>query len=119
MNYDAKQRIVQELVPGKQVSLAHIIANPDKSILAALKLDMGNEMDSTSIGVLTVTPPQTAIILADIAVKSAGVRIAHLDCYESGSLMVAGTVSQVKSSVGAVLTYVENRLGYEICDITQ
>ena len=27
---ETKQRIVQELVPGKQISLAHIIANPDK-----------------------------------------------------------------------------------------
>ena len=27
---DEKQRIVQELVPGKQISLAHIIANPDQ-----------------------------------------------------------------------------------------
>ena len=26
----AKQRIVQELVPGKQITLAHIIANPDR-----------------------------------------------------------------------------------------
>ena len=24
-----KQRIVQELVPGKQITLAHLIANPD------------------------------------------------------------------------------------------
>ena len=24
-----KQRIIQELVPGKQITLAHIIANPD------------------------------------------------------------------------------------------
>lgn len=26
---EQKQRIVQELVPGKQITLAHIIANPD------------------------------------------------------------------------------------------
>ena len=30
MSPEMKQRIVQELVPGKQISLAHIIANPDK-----------------------------------------------------------------------------------------
>ena len=28
--YNDKMRIVQELVPGKQITLAHIIANPDK-----------------------------------------------------------------------------------------
>ena len=27
---EIKQRIIQELVPGKQISLAHIIANPDQ-----------------------------------------------------------------------------------------
>ena len=29
MSPEMKQRIVQELVPGKQISLAHIIANPE------------------------------------------------------------------------------------------
>ena len=29
MELQDKMRIVQELVPGKQVTLAHIIANPD------------------------------------------------------------------------------------------
>ena len=33
MSPEMKQRIVQELVPGKQISLAHIIANPDKILL--------------------------------------------------------------------------------------
>ena len=33
------QRIVQELVPGKQISLAHIIANPDKVLYQKLGLD--------------------------------------------------------------------------------
>ena len=27
-----KQRIIQEFVPGKQVTLAHVIANPDSSL---------------------------------------------------------------------------------------
>ena len=26
---DGKARIIQELVPGKQITLAHVIANPD------------------------------------------------------------------------------------------
>ena len=29
MNMQDKMRIVQELVPGRQITLAHIIANPD------------------------------------------------------------------------------------------
>ena len=30
MEFHEKQRIIQEFVPGKQVTLAHVIANPDK-----------------------------------------------------------------------------------------
>ena len=29
LNNDGKARIIQELVPGKQITLAHVIANPD------------------------------------------------------------------------------------------
>ena len=31
--YDNKQRIVQEYVPGKQVTMAHLIANPDEDLI--------------------------------------------------------------------------------------
>ena len=31
-----KMRIVQELVPGKQITLAHVIANPDKILYKKL-----------------------------------------------------------------------------------
>ena len=31
-----KQRIIQEFVPGKQVTLAHVIANPDSSLYKKL-----------------------------------------------------------------------------------
>ena len=39
MSPEMKQRIVQELVPGKQISLAHIIANPDKILYTKLGLE--------------------------------------------------------------------------------
>ena len=31
-----KMRIVQELVPGRQITLAHVIANPDKQVTEVL-----------------------------------------------------------------------------------
>ncbi len=34
-----KARIIQELVPGKQITLAHIIANPDDILYKKLGLD--------------------------------------------------------------------------------
>ncbi|RRQ75829.1 propanediol utilization protein, partial [Streptomyces griseofuscus] len=34
-----KQRIVQEFVPGKQITLAHVIAAPDPDIYRRLGID--------------------------------------------------------------------------------
>lgn len=36
-----KMRIVQELVPGRQITLLHIIANPDPILYQKLGLDPG------------------------------------------------------------------------------
>ena len=35
---DGKERIIQEFVPGKQVTLAHVIANPDRNLYGKLGL---------------------------------------------------------------------------------
>lgn len=119
-NYDSekKQRIVQELVPGKQITLAHIIANPDGELYEKLGLDPKVELNRAAIGIMTVTPSETAIIMADIAIKSSGVALGFVDRF-SGSLIVTGTVSQVEASTTAILEYTENRLGYEVCSITR
>ena len=66
-----KQRIIQELVPGRQITLAHIIANPDQVLYEKLGLNPGVAYSKSAIGVLTVSPAETAIIMADIAIKSA------------------------------------------------
>ena len=112
-----KQRIIQELVPGRQVSLAHIIANPDKVLYA--RLGMGTADGITgAIGILTVSPAETAIIMGDIAIKSSGAGIAFLD-YTSGSLIVNGTVSEVEAAVQAVLEYVRTTLDFSVCPVTR
>ena len=51
--YDSekKQRIVQELVPGKQITLAHIIANPDGELYEKLGLDPKVELNRAAIGI--------------------------------------------------------------------
>ena len=118
--YDSekKQRIVQELVPGKQITLAHIIANPDGELYEKLGLDPKVELNRAAIGIMTVTPAETAIIMADIAIKSSGVDLGFVDRF-SGSLIVTGTVSQVEAPTTAILEYTENKLGYEVCSITR
>lgn len=118
MSAEVKQRIVQELVPGKQISLAHIIANPDKIMYEKLGLDPSVDYTKSAIGILTVSPSETAIIMGDIAVKSSGIDLGFVDRF-SGSLIITGTVSEVEASVNAILDYVGNTLGFAICPITR
>ncbi|MDO4307789.1 MAG: BMC domain-containing protein [Eubacteriales bacterium] len=115
---EAKQRIVQELVPGKQISLAHIIANPDQVLYTKLGLDPAVEYSRSAIGILTVSPAETAIIMGDIAIKSSGVELGFVDRF-SGSLIITGTVSEVEASVNAILDYVGEKLGFAVCPITR
>ena len=48
-----KQRTIQEYVPGKQVTLAQLIANPANDMCVKLGLD---EEKTNAIGILTITP---------------------------------------------------------------
>jgi len=113
-----KQRIVQELVPGKQITLAHIIANPDQALYQQLGLKIDISNGGQAIGVLTISPAETAIIIADIAIKSAGVRLGFLDRY-LGSLIITGTVSEVEAAIQAIIDYSDEKLSFAICDITR
>ncbi len=118
MNEEIKQRIVQELVPGKQISLAHIIANPDQVLYEKLGLNPKLDFSKSAIGVLTVSPAETAIIIADIAVKSSGIELGFVDRV-SGSLIITGTVSEVEASIQAIQRYVKEELLFEVCRITR
>lgn len=114
----SKQRIVQELVPGKQITLAHIIASPDKILYEKLGLDPSIDYARAAIGILTVSPAETAIIMADVAMKAAAIELGFVDRF-SGSLIISGTVSEVEASEQAILDYVKNALGYTVCEITR
>lgn len=118
MSPELKQRIVQELVPGKQITLAHIIANPDRILYEKLGLDPSIDYAKSAIGVLTVSPAETAIILADIAVKASAIELGFVDRF-SGSLIITGTVSEVEASTQAILDYADETLKYTVCAITR
>lgn len=111
-------RIVQELVPGKQITLAHIIANPDEILYRKLGLDPAVEYSKTAIGIVTVSPAETAIIIADIAIKSSGVELGFVDRF-SGTLIVTGTISDVQASLTALVDYCRDVLGFTVCPITK
>ena len=115
---DGKTRIIQEIVPGKQITIAHIIANPDEVLYIKLGLDPAGEYTKTAIGIITMTPAETAIIAGDIATKASGVELGFVDRF-SGTLIVTGTVSEVESAVRAVTEYAKEVLQFTVCDITK
>jgi ethanolamine utilization protein EutS len=118
LSLKGKTRIVQELVPGKQITIAHIIANPEKILYKKLGLDPNIDYSKSAIGVVTISPAETAIIIADIATKSSGAEIGFVDRF-SGTLIVTGTVSEVEASLRALCEYTRDVLGFTVCNITK
>ncbi len=118
MSLQEKLRIVQELVPGKQITIAHIIANPDDILYRKLGLDPAIEYSKTAIGIVTMSPAETAIIAGDIAMKSSGVELGFVDRF-SGTLIVTGNVSDVQASLTALVEYCKDVLGFTVCPITK
>ena len=111
-------RIIQEYVPGCQVTLAHIIASPDKLLFEKLGLDPRVDYGNAAIGITTVTPSETAVIMADVGMKASGITLGCVDRF-SGSLIVTGTVSEVEASIEAMVDYVQQKLGHTVCPITK
>ena len=111
-------RIVQELVPGKQITLAHIIANPDDILYQKLGLNPAVDYAKAAIGILTMSPSETAIIAGDLAIKTAGVDLGFVDRF-SGTLIVTGRVSEVEAALKAIVDYARDVLGFTICPLTR
>lgn len=118
LSTEGKTRIVQELVPGKQITIAHLIANPDRILYEKLGLDPRVDYSKSAIGILTISPAETAVIAADIAIKAAGVELGFVDRF-SGTLIVTGSVSETEASLKAVLEYTNEKMGFAVCDMTK
>lgn len=115
MYEEQKQRIIQEIVPGKQVTMAHLIANPNPYLYKKLGV-IGNPQGA--IGILTITPHEAAIIGADVATKAASVDIIFVDRF-NGSLVINGTVADVEAAMKDVLNVLENLLHFAPAVITK
>ncbi len=115
---EAKHRIVQELVPGKEITIAHLIANPDADLYIKLGLNPKIDYAKSAIGLMTISPAETAVIAADVSMKAAGVELGFVDRF-SGTLIVTGTISETEAALQAVLDYTEKKMGFKVCDITR
>ncbi len=112
---EKKQRVIQEYVPGRQLTLAHIIANPQKDL--AKKIGLSNN-EVNAIGILTITPGEAAIIAADLATKSANIEIGFVDRF-SGSVVINGDVSSIEAAVTDIMEYFRDTLRFSVTEITR
>lgn len=106
-------RIIQESVPGKQITLAHVIAAP----IAAVYDSLGASKEG-AIGILALTPYETAIIAADIAGKAANVDICFVDRF-TGSVMFSGDVQSVETALQSILVYFDENLFFSTVPLTR
>ena len=113
--FNGKQRVIQEFVPGKQITLAHIIANPNPDIYKKLGV-IGEHMGA--IGIMTITPSEAAIIGADAATKAADVEVVFVDRF-NGSLVIGGDVASVEAGVERVLSVLQDLLHFASTEITR
>jgi len=113
MNEKTVDRIIEESVPGKQVTIAHVIASPMSDIYERLGID-----DRGAIGILTLSPYETAIIAADVATKAADVEIGFLDRF-TGSVVISGDVHSVETALKAVTDTLCTLLDFTTVPITR
>ena len=72
-------RIVQETVAGKEITFAHIMGGPAPIIYQKLGLNPQVDYGSSAIGIMNMTPSESAVIASDIAVKSGNVYLGFAD----------------------------------------
>lgn len=110
-----KSRIIQEFVPGKQVTLAHILANPEPDLFMKVGLDPSVR---GALGILTLTPSESTIIAADVASKAASVRLGFVDRF-SGTLLITGQLADVERALNEVVAMLTSMLGFAACPVTR
>ncbi len=111
-------RIVQETVAGKEITLAHIIGSPDAIVYRKLGLNPQVDYTSSAIGIMNMTPPESAVIASDIAVKSGNVYLGFADRF-TGTLIITGEIADVTAALHEIMDYFRDDLGYVVCKATK
>jgi ethanolamine utilization protein EutS len=110
---DEKPRSIQEYVPGKQVTMAHLIANPTDDMCRQVGVE-----NKGAIGIMTITPGEGTIIGADAASKAGSVKLEFVDRF-TGCLVFSGDVAAVESALTGAVTLLHRILGFSAAEITR
>jgi ethanolamine utilization protein EutS len=111
-------RIIQETVAGKEITFAHVMGGPDPIIYQKLGLNPQIDYGSSAIGIMNMTPPESAVIASDIAVKSGNVYLGFADRF-TGTLIITGEIAEVTSALNEIVDYFRDTMGYVVCKITK
>ena len=111
-------RIVQETVAGKEITFAHVMGGPAPIIYQKLGLNPQLDYRSSAIGIMNMTPPESAVIASYIAVKSGNVYLGFADRF-TGTLIITGEISDVMSAMTEIVNYFRDSLRYVVCNITK
>ncbi len=117
-DYNEHIRIVQETVAGKEITFAHIIGSPSPVIFQKLGLNPQIDYANSAIGIMNMTPPESAVIASDIAIKSGNVYLGFADRF-TGTLIITGELADVRSALTEIVDYFRDDLNYVVCNITQ
>lgn len=117
-----KLREVRVRVPGREMSLAHLIGVSQTEVYHNLGLHIGvhegENHTGDSIGLMKFTPWELTVVAADIALKSGGVEIAFMDRF-GGALILTGQRSEVRAALEGVSSFVRDVLHFTVCEITE
>lgn len=115
-----KLRMTRLRVPGREICLAHVITPSDISVYQNLALDIGvhegEDHRGEAVGMLRLTPWESVVAAADVAVKAADIEIGFMDRF-CGSLIITGGLAQVQTAVEEVVRYFGEELGFRTCEI--
>ena len=115
-------RLVRVRVPGREISLAQLIGTSQRELYQNLGLHIGTHLgeDHTgeTIGILNLTPWESTIAAADVAMKSGQVELGFLDRF-SGTVILLGSHAEVRSALEQVLLYFREELHFNVCPLTE
>ncbi|NLC75221.1 MAG: BMC domain-containing protein [Clostridiales bacterium] len=117
-NHDDQIRIVQETVAGKEITFAHVMGSPAPIIYQKLGLNPNIDYSSSAIGIMNLTPPESAVIASDIAVKNGNVYLGFADRF-TGTLIITGDIADVTSALTEIVNFFRDTLGFVVCKITK
>ena len=117
-----RTRVVQLSLPGREITLAHVIGKPDPSVYTNLCLEIGFHADfdqeGRAIGILQLSPAESAVIAADVAVKAGEVDVGFMDRF-SGALIITGSRAEVDAAMEENLRFFRDDLHFRVCTLSQ